>query len=1022
MTRTCLRLLSAAIVATGALLALFVSLVVPDRAAAQPLPPPDVLQSWIREFKQSERGPFELIRWFCHDGRILPARTGCGGEDKGVQHGDWNERARQLRNHDFAVANVLVALEPQRFVGPGADLETWKQLLLERFLVGFDDGWIFRGAFGYRGALQIEDEEEAARRLILSMLADPAWRDAARFTLLRESVRLLPLSVDTASAADVRAHAAQLATRDRAFMPLRAKIHSFPDGGDAERVREFAASEGRPNLADEYEALAHEIEALYAPAGAAAAVLELAPIIGRGDVEQQLREKSEEFRAEVNMGRRFAAAAKLLRLLRESFPSIQDPEVALLTLMTSLALEREAYAAGAEAMTKLESSTRRSRLWLLAYGAEALYGSGFLGARELAEVEAAVRSIESRNPKLREYREVVLYLARIPEWSGRWLEFLFGVQMQRWTAIEPLVKQFVADRLRGSPLLLYSGVLDTLVADANERAGVVHEVMGQPVSGGFRALNPGLARGMLRTTHDGTRMDRLDPDGIYVLPETTPDISPVSGILTRGAGSSVSHVQLLARNLGIPNVLVHDDLVKRLGDHVGAQTVLAVSPGGAVRLARDGPSWNAIFGAENQGPADLLIQPDLVKLDLSVTDPIPLARLRAVDAGRVCGPKGANLGELRFHFGKQVPDGFVIPFGAFRRLLEQPIEAGGPSAWDWLVRRYDDAQRAGFTSARGRRLNDETLARMREWIAEVEFPASFERDVEWALREQFGAPGRYGVFVRSDTNVEDLPGFSGAGLNRTVPNVVGNDAILAAIREVWASPFSDRSFAWRQGQMQDPEYVFPSVVVQQAFPSEKSGVLITVDVETGDPNWLTVVTNEGVGGAVDGQAAETLLVNARSGVTRLLAPAATPTKRVLAPGGGIELVAASGSEWVLLPGEVRQLVKLARDVPKKLESMRTEFGVPIPADVEFAFRDGRLALLQIRPFSESKRAQRSQYLASLDAPAQARGDEPVWIGGLPGQPDPAAEAAKRQEEERLAAEEAARKEAERRERMRRGMR
>ena len=1018
MTRTCLRSLSAVILATGAVLVL----VVPQRAAAQPLPPPEVLQSWIRGFEDSERGPFELIRWFCHDGRILPARTGCGGEDKGVQHGDWNERARLLRNNDFAIANVLVALEPQRFVGPRADLETWKQILLERFLVGFDDGWIFRRAFGYRGALQIEDEEQAARRLILSMLADPAWRDPARFTLLRESVRLLPLSVDTSSAADVRAHAALLATRDRAFASLRAKIHSFPDGDDAERVREFAASEGRPNLAGEYESLAEEIERLYAPAGAAAAVLELAPVIGRGDVARLLREKSEEFRAEVNMGRRFAAAAKLLRLLRESFPEIDDPEVALITLMTSLALEREAYAAGAEAVGKLATSTRRSRLWLLAYGAEALYGSGFLGARELAEIEAAVRSIESRNPRLGEYREVVLYLERVPEWTGLWMEFLFSTQMQRWATIEPLSRQFVADRLRGSPLLLYSGVLDTVVTDANDRAGVVHEVLGEAVSSGFRALNPGLARGVLRATDEDTRMDRLDPEGIYVIPETTPDISPVSGILTRGSGSSVSHVQLLARNLGIPNVVVNEDLAKRLGGHFGIRAVLAVSPRGAVQLARDGPRWDTIFGAENQGPADRLIQPDLEKLDLTVTDPIPFSQLRAVDAGRVCGPKGANLGELRFHFGKQVPDGFVIPFGAFRRVLEQPIEPGGPSAWSWLSRRYDEAQRAGLRSARGRRLIDETLSRMREWLQTVEFPDGFERDVEWALRERFGAPGRYGVFVRSDTNVEDLPGFSGAGLNRTVPNVIGNEAILAAIREVWASPFSDRSYAWRQDHMQDPEYVFPSVVVQQAFPSQKSGVLVTVDVETGDPNWLTIVSNEGVGGAVDGQPAETLLVHARTGVTRLLSPAATPLQRVLAPGGGLTKVPASGGEWVLLPGEVRQLVKLARDVPKKLESMRTPFGEPIPADIEFAFRDGRLALLQIRPFSESKRAQRSQHLASLDAPAQARANEPVWIGGVPGQPDPAAEAAKRQEEERLAAEEAARREAERRERMRRGMR
>lgn len=992
-------------------------------ASAQPLPPPEALQGWIRGFKDSERGPFELIKWFCHDGRVRPARAGCGGENMGVQHGDWNPQARTLRANGYAVANVLVALEPQRFVGPNADLDAWTQILLERFLIGFDDGWIFRGAYGYRGAFQIEDEEKAARQIILAMLADRRWRDPSRFFLIRESVRLLPLSVDTASAAEVRARAMQLAARDPGFASLRAKIHSFPDGGDAERVREFAESGGRAGMRAEYESLAEQIERLYAPEGAANAVLALAPIIGHGDVAKQLREKSDEFKAEVNMGRRFAAAAKLLRLLRESFPEIDDPEVALKTLMTSLALEREAYAAGAEALTKLSSSTRRSRLWLMAYGAEALYGIGVLGPRQLAEAEAAVKSIESRNPNLRQYREVVLYLSRVPEWSGLRLEFLFGRQIQRWAPLEPLARQYPADRLRGSPLLFYSGVLDTMVADANERAGVVHEVMGERVAGGFRALNPGLARGVLRSAGDGTRMDRLDPKGIYVIPETTPDISPVSGILTRGAGSSVSHVQLLARNLGIPNVLVHEDLVERVSGKAGARAVLAVSPGGAVRLAPDGSQWNAVFGAENAGPADLLLQPDMLKIDLASTTPIPLANLRAVDAGRVCGPKGANLGELRAQFGGQVPDGFVIPFGAFRRMLDQPLEKdGGPSAWNWLVGRYDEMQRAGLKSPRGQRLADETLARLREWILEADFPPGFETEIEWALREQFGPPGRYGVFVRSDTNVEDLPGFTGAGLNQTVPNVVGNEAILQAIRTVWASPFSDRSFAWRQSHMADPENVFASVVVQQAFPSEKSGVLVTVDVESGSRKWLTIVTNEGVGGAVDGQPAETLLVNADSGVTRLLAPAATPMKRVLSPRGGIVEEPASGTEWVLQPGEVRQLVRLARDVPQKVATMRTATGEPIPADVEFAFKGGRLALLQIRPFNESKRAQRSQYLAELDAPARARDNEPVWIGGVPGRPDPAAEAAKKQDDERVAAEEAARESAERRDRQRRGVR
>ena len=251
-------------------LALLLALAAAPVRAASPAPP--VLQGWIEDMKVSPRGPFELIRWFCNDGTIRSARAGCRGHGDGVQHGDWNEQARELRRNGYLVANVLVALDPGRFVGPAADLDAWKQILLERFLIGWDEGWIFRGAYGYRGAFQIEDEEAAARRLVLAILADPRWRDPARFLLLRESVRLLPLSADQASAAEVRARAMNLANRDPGFAALRAKIHSFPDAGDSQRVLDYADG-ARPQLTSEYQSLAHDIDALYAPPGAAPACL-----------------------------------------------------------------------------------------------------------------------------------------------------------------------------------------------------------------------------------------------------------------------------------------------------------------------------------------------------------------------------------------------------------------------------------------------------------------------------------------------------------------------------------------------------------------------------------------------------------------------------------------------------------------------------------------------------------------------------------------------------------------------------
>jgi hypothetical protein len=946
---------------------------------------PGVMRVWIEEMKQSPKGPFGGIGWFCIDGAVLGPRAGCSAHGGGIQHGTWSDRTRQLRADNYKIANILADLDPALFTGADADLPLLRQIVLERFLMGWDQGWIFRGAFTYRGAFQIEDEEVGAKRVVRALLADPLWRDPSRFALLRETVRLLPIHVDTVSAAQVRADALQLAAADGAFMSLRAKIHNAPDAADADRVRDFARERGRTG--GRYEALATSIDRLYAPDGALVAVLKLAPIIAKPDVEEQLREKSEQFKDDVKPGRKLAAAARLLRLLRETFPQVEDPDVALEVLLTSLALEREVFAAGNVALGKIDLLPRRTRLWLLGYDADALYGIGLLSMRQLQSVEKAVIAIEKGNPPLRQYRDTVRYLARVPEWGGRSLEFQMGKTIERWSVLDPAARQYVPDRLRGSPMLNYGAVLDRVVEDLNALAGIQHEIMGERVSAGVRALNPGLARGVVRELKDGQSALDLDPNGIYLLPETTPDLAPVAGILTRGEGSSLSHLQLLARNLGIPNVVIGESQLRRIEKAMGARAVLAVSPGGVVQLAPDGTRWDAVFGgAKAAKSSDGAINVDPARLDLATTDFQSITQLRAWDSGRITGPKGANLGELRFAFGETVPTGFVIPFGAFRRVLDQPIEPGGPSVWNWMKARYAQIDRAqGYEK---KQLIVDTLERLRSWIKQVDPGAAFEVQLRSDLETHFGSADGGGVFVRSDTNVEDLPGFTGAGLNQTIPNVIGYDAILQAIRDVWSSPFTERAYSWRQAHMNKPEYVFPAVVVQRAFSSEKSGVMVAADVESGDQNFITVAVNEGVSGAVDGQPAEGLLIDTRSGETKLLSQASTPERTVLANDGGVSKRPASGGDVVLTQSEIKQLVAFAKGVPARFPSLRTASGDPVPADIEFAFRGGKLALLQIRPFNESRRAQRSQYLAQLDAAFASRGDDQVLLGGIPGKAPP----------------------------------
>jgi hypothetical protein len=951
-------------------------------AARDPLPDARALRGWIEEMKRSERGPFDAIRWFCADGSVHPARPyPCERRGGGIQHGAWSPRTQRMRGDGYAIGNVLADVVVERYTGPAPDTSALGQVLIERFLLRVDDGWIFRRARSWRGALQIEDEEAGARRLVLAMMADPYWREPSRFVFAREAVRALPLQPDESSAARVRHLALELAQKDAAFTPLRAKIHNQPDAEDAAKVRAYAQRQGKPGLGSAYAELAAAIDGLYEQAGAVATLEAAANQTSDRELAEKFGLAAVKMRVAREPGERLDVAGRILEALRDAYPNAATPGAALDLLEASLALEDEFFVAANALVRELPRASRRERLAWLEDTIRALYGVGFLTRRQLDGSRESLRTLVTARPlSIETWRSELRYLTRAAEWSDRALAFHFGPAEARLAPLEPLVHLFRQDRLRGSPLLFYSTVIDGLVLDANRLAGIEHEIIGQRVGVGVRALNPGLARGVLHARHDELSGANTDSNGIYLLPESTSDLPAVAGILTRGEGSSLSHVQLLARNLGIPNVVVGEAVLPRIRALDGQRIVLAVSPAGVVRIERDGPQWDAVFGTQRV-VSDVVIRPDLQKLDLSRAELIPLSELRSTDSGRLSGPKGANLGQLRSAFGSAVPDGFVIPFGAFRALLDQPLEPGGPPVWEWMKQSYARLAELPEGPVRDREAY-RFLARLRGWIAQVDPGPAFRESLREHL-DDLGPDGTVGVFVRSDTNVEDLPGFTGAGLNLTVFNVVGYDAVLAALREVWASPFSERSYGWRQNHMEQPEYVFPAVVVQRAFASEKSGVMVTADVDTGRTDRLSIAVSEGVGGAVDGQATESLLVDAAKGRARLLSQATAPQKTVLLPAGGVAKVPASGTERVLEEREIRQLVELAEEVPSRVPALRDAQGKQLPADIEFAFRDGRLTLLQIRPYVESKSAQRNAYLLGLDEKLRSRSRTVVPLDGVP---------------------------------------
>lgn len=205
------------------------------------------------------------------------------------------------------------------------------------------------------------------------------------------------------------------------------------------------------------------------------------------------------------------------------------------------------------------------------------------------------------------------------------------------------------------------------------------------------------------------------------------------------------------------------------------------------------------------------------------------------------GGKNASLGEMVRALGAagvRVPDGFATTAGAWRAFLRNNgIEAAmGEHLAEW---------RAGKASL------PDTGHAIRALILNSKLPDDVVRQVGAAyvlLAERAGVPDP-DVAVRSSATAEDLPGASFAGLHETFLNVRGEAALLEACLRCYASLFTDRAISYREEKGFDHLSVALSVGVQQMVRSDLagSGVMFTLDTETGFPLVVTISAAWGLG-------------------------------------------------------------------------------------------------------------------------------------------------------------------------------
>lgn len=220
------------------------------------------------------------------------------------------------------------------------------------------------------------------------------------------------------------------------------------------------------------------------------------------------------------------------------------------------------------------------------------------------------------------------------------------------------------------------------------------------------------------------------------------------------------------------------------------------------------------------------------------------------DVPRV-GGKNASLGELTRSLsaeGIRVPEGFATTAAAYRAFVaSNGIE---PAIRD-LLSRY----RAGALPLR------EAGQALRGLFLSGEFPAEIADTVVGAYRalaERMGTAASPAVAVRSSATAEDLPEASFAGAQETFLNVVGERDLMRACRRCYASLFTDRAIAYREVQGFDHSAIALSIGVQSMVRSDlgASGVMFSIDTETGFPDVVVISASWGLGelvvqGAVD---------------------------------------------------------------------------------------------------------------------------------------------------------------------------
>ncbi len=448
----------------------------------------------------------------------------------------------------------------------------------------------------------------------------------------------------------------------------------------------------------------------------------------------------------------------------------------------------------------------------------------------------------------------------------------------------------------------------------------------------YLALNFATGVGALRIIDRMTDETVIDRNEIVIFREPPITLTPLQGVITTALSSPLAHVNLLARGWGAPNAYIKDadKLFKRLeGRFVYFETR---EDSYTLRPAETIETLEA--GRRLARRSDLLTP----EADLEFKQLTELKEQRKGDAKRF-GAKSANLGEV-VHAARArairniiVPPGFAIPFFHYTHFIEEnkldePItEMLGNDRFN-----HDPVYRK------------QRLADLRARIQSGKLNESFARA---ALEKRRAMLGDKGVFVRSSTNSEDLPNFSGAGLYTSVPNVRDDRALLEAIKTVWASLWNYEAYEARESFGINHSAVYPAVLIQEGINAEAAGVLITTNpFDREDRRSVYINAKRGLGiRVVEGRRIpEQLIFNPRTGAVRILTRSDDDTMLTFDGNGGVREVKIETQRNVLTDTVIQRLARSALQIERAFGGLEQ--------DIEWITIGNQIYIVQSRPYVE----------------------------------------------------------------------